>query len=209
MWPKVAALVSGLALFACSAVGVRETPEPAYTIAARLGTVEVRQYGARVAAETVVAGDAEAARSPGFRRLFDYISGANGAGAKIAMTAPVAQDSRATQAAMTAPMAQAPDTEGGWRIRFYMPAGAALAALPQPTDPTVKLVPVPPETLAVLRFSGSASAEAVARRTGELVAALEGSAWRPAGAPVAWFYDPPWTLPPLRRNEVAVPVSPR
>jgi hypothetical protein len=24
---------------------------------------------------------------------------------------------------------------------------------------------------------------------------------------VAWFYDPPWTLPWLRRNEVAVPVA--
>ena len=26
------------------------------------------------------------------------------------------------------------------------------------------------------------------------------------GDPVAWFYDPPWTLPFLRRNEIAVPV---
>ena len=30
----------------------------------------------------------------------------------------------------------------------------------------------------------------------------------PAGEPVAWFYDPPETLGPLRRNEVAIPVSP-
>ena len=27
------------------------------------------------------------------------------------------------------------------------------------------------------------------------------------GDPVVWFYDPPWTLPPLRRNEVAVRVT--
>ncbi|PRC49286.1 heme-binding protein, partial [Mycobacterium sp. ITM-2017-0098] len=26
--------------------------------------------------------------------------------------------------------------------------------------------------------------------------------------PVAWFYDPPWTLPFRRRNEVAVAVTP-
>jgi len=209
MWPKVAALVSGLALFACSTVGVRETPEPAYSVTARLGAVEVRQYGPRVAADTVVAGDEEGTRTTGFRRLFDYISGANRAGTKIDMTAPVAQDANGAAIAMTTPVAQSADEAGRWRIRFFMPAGATLASLPQPSDPTVTLVPVPPETLAVLRFSGSASAAAMAKRTGELVAALEGSAWRPAGAPVAWFYDPPWTLPPLRRNEVAIPVSPR
>ncbi|HEY2195594.1 MAG TPA: hypothetical protein VGH76_25280 [Actinomycetospora sp.] len=27
------------------------------------------------------------------------------------------------------------------------------------------------------------------------------------GEPVAWFYDPPWTLPFRRRNEIAVPVA--
>lgn len=37
---------------------------------------------------------------------------------------------------------------------------------------------------------------------------LDGTNWTPSGAPVAYFYDPPWTLPFLRRNEVAVPVAP-
>lgn len=31
----------------------------------------------------------------------------------------------------------------------------------------------------------------------------------PDGPPVAWFYDPPWTIPMLRRNEIAVPVMQR
>ena len=34
-------------------------------------------------------------------------------------------------------------------------------------------------------------------------------AWLVAGTPVTWLYDPPWTLPFFRRNEVAVPVKPR
>jgi len=29
------------------------------------------------------------------------------------------------------------------------------------------------------------------------------------GPVVDWFYDPPWTLPWVRRNEVAVPVAPK
>ena len=209
MLSKLMALLSGLALAACSTVGVRGAEEPAFTVVASIGMVQVRQYAARVAAETVVDGDEEGSRSAGFRRLAGYIFGGNHGGVKIAMTAPVAQDAAGTRIAMTAPVAQTQDPSGRWRIRFYMPAGSTLANLPQPNDPTVELVAVPPETVAVLRFSGIPSAGSVATQTGQLVAALEGSAWRPTGAPVAWFYDPPWTLPPLRRNEVAIPVSPK
>ncbi len=192
-----------------STVGVRDTPQPAYTVAARLGGVEIRQYGARVAAETVVAGDELDARSVGFRRLAGYIFGGNHGGTRIATQAPelVQSSDPGTKIAMTAPVAQDRE-QGGWRIRFFMPAAYTLPTLPRPNDPEVTLVALPPETLAVLRFSGSATPQAVTKHTAMLVAGLEGSAWRPAGAPVAWFYDPPWTLPPLRRNEVALPVSP-
>ena len=206
--PKLAALLSGIALVACSTIGVRQAEEPKFTVLAHIGAVEVRQYAPRIAAETVVQGDEEASRSTGFRRLAAYIFGANHGGEKIAMTAPVAQDAAGSQIAMTAPVMQTQDADGSWRIRFFMPASYTLATLPQPDNAAVSLVTVPAETLAVLRFSGTPSASAVAARTGELLAALEGSAWRPAGAPLAWFYDPPWTLPPLRRNEVAIPVSP-
>jgi len=206
---KLAAIASGLALFACSAVGVREAEEPKYTVLADLGGTEIRQYGPRIAAETVVDGNEEGTRSAGFRRLAGYIFGDNQGGAKIAMTAPVAQDSAGTTIAMTAPVAQTRDAAGRWRIRFYMPSSYTMATLPKPNDAAVTLVQVPPETFAVLRFSGSIGAASVASHTADLVRGLENSAWRPVGAPVAWFYDPPWTLPPLRRNEVAVPVLPK
>jgi hypothetical protein len=168
--------------------------DQSYSVAARVEHVEIRQYGARFAAEMVVDGDAETTRSFAYRRLADYLAGANKGGATIPMTEP---------------MLQAAEGPTRWRIRFFMPANATLATLPQPADPAISLVAVPPETLAVLRFSGAPDASAVALRTGLLITALEGSAWRPAGAPVALFYDPPWSLPPLRRNEVAIPVSPR
>jgi len=61
----------------------------------------------------------------------------------------------------------------------------------------------------VLRFTGSTAPQAVAAARARLLAALATGPWQPAGEPVAWFYDPPWTIPTLRRNEVAVPVTPR
>lgn len=194
MWAKIAVVLSCLALLACGGRAARQAGEPAYHSVAELGAVEVRQYGVRIVAETMVEGEEEAARSVGYRRLADYFTGVNRGGATIAMTAPWMQGA---------------DAPGHWRFRLFMPDDETMATLPQPSDPSVALLPVPAETLAVLRFSGAPSAEAVAAHTGELVAALEGSAWRPAGAPVAWFYELPWTLPPQRRNEVAIPVSPK
>ncbi len=206
----IAALVSGLAVGACSVFGIRSgTEEPAYRSLAQIGRVEIREYGPRLAAETAVDGDEEAARSAGFRRIAAFIFGANRAQAKIAMTAPVGQapaSGEAAKIAMTAPVGQARDAAGRWVVRFYMPASYTLDTLPTPTDPQVHIVSLPAETLAVLRFSGLPSTASVAAEQASLLAALQGGPWVAQGAPFAWFYDPPWTLPPLRRNEVAVAV---
>ncbi len=204
---KIAAMLASAAISACSVVGIREAEEPKYNVVDRIGSVEIREYGPCIAAETAVGGDEMAARSAGFRRLAGYIFGHNRSSAKLAMTAPVAQSSETI--AMTAPVAQAKDATGQWVIRFFMPAKYTMATLPVPLDPAVRLVDVPRATVAVLRFSFSTSPDSVATRQQQLLQHLADSAWQPAGAPVAWFYDPPWTLPPLKRNEVAVPVTRR
>ncbi len=210
MKSKLAAVAAALLTSACSTVGVRSgTEEPAFTEVERVGTVEIRTYGERIAAQTVVTGTSEAARNRGFQRLAGYIFGGNTARTSIAMTAPVAQagDGRSQNIAMTAPVAQGAVGQDRWTIQFFMPSEYTMASLPVPRDPQVVLAVVPAETYAVLRFSGLGSARAVAEKEAELDAALSGSGWTSAGDPVVWFYDPPWTLPPLRRNEVAVRVT--
>lgn len=205
----IMSLLGTLFVSACSVVGVRAgTEEPHYDVVERVGDAELRAYAPRLAAETVVPGSAEAARGEGFRRLAGYIFGGNAGGSRIAMTAPVAQaDAGAGQRIeMTAPVAQAP-AGAGWSIRFYLPAD--VADPPAPRDARVHIVTVPGETMAVLRFSGVASDGAIASQRARLLGLLAPSAWAPSGPPVTWFYDPPWTLPPLRRNEVAVPVTKR
>lgn len=213
MKSKLAAVAAALLTSACSTVGVRSgTEEPAFTEVERVGAVEIRVYGERIAAQTVVTGSSEAARNRGFQRLAGYIFGGNTARTSIAMTAPVAQagdgaSGRSQSIAMTAPVAQGAVGQDRWTIQFFMPSEYTMASLPVPRDPAVVLAVVPAETHAVLRFSGLGSARAVAEKEAELDAALAGSGWASAGDPVAWFYDPPWTLPPLRRNEVAVRVT--
>jgi hypothetical protein len=203
----VISLLSGVALAACSVVGIRGgTEEPAYTVVQAIGpSLEIRHYGPRLAAETVVPGDEVAARSEGFRRIAGYIFGANHGAATIAMTAPVSTGPSET-IAMTAPVAQAKTPEG-WRVRFFMPAKYTLETLPRPNDPRVEIVTVPPETYAVYRYTGTISAADVAGAHAELTRLLAGTDYSRSGEILNWFYDPPWTLPPLRRNEAAVAVT--
>ncbi|MCU0984349.1 MAG: heme-binding protein [Acetobacteraceae bacterium] len=194
---------------ACTVVGVRDgTEEPAYTVVGLINGAEVRRYGPRLAAEVTVGGDEVAARSAGFSPLARFIFGANEGGQKVAMTAPVSQ-ARSEKIAMTIPVAQGRAEGGEWTIRFFMPAEYTEATLPRPKDERVRIVTVPAETYAVMRFRGSTGPDAVDAQKQRLMAALATGPWAPMAEPEAWFYDPPWTIPNLRRNEVVVRVAPR
>ena len=208
MKPILAPLLSSVLLAGCSVVGIRTgTEEPRYTVVETLGALQIRQYSPRIAAETTVGGDETSSRSAGFRRLASYIFGANTTKSSIAMTAPVAQESGSKTIEMTAPVMQDQSPGGQWRIRFFMPAQYTLEILPRPTDPAVRIVAVPPQTYGIYRYSGSIDAAAAGDARRELLQLLEGSGWGPVGEPFNWFYDPPWTLPFLRRNEAVVPVE--
>ena len=67
---------------------------------------------------------------------------------------------------------------------------------------------MPPQTVAVRRFTGIPTRRAVASQTAELMNTLRDIGFEAVDTPAAWFYDPPWTIPALRRNEIAVPVEP-
>ena len=187
-------------------VGVRAGVEqPQYRTLVKDGAIELREYAPRIVAQATVAGGAEAARNAGFRKVAGYIFGANRSGENVAMTAPVVQRG-SQQIAMTAPVVQAGRGDV-WTIQFVMPAKYTMATLPEPADRDVKLRQEPAARYAVMRFSGSRSSDAVAARTGVLLREAQRRGWSVKAEPVAWFYDPPWTLPPLRRNEVAVEVQ--
>ncbi len=201
--------MGSLLLGACSVVGIRGgTPQPPYAVVQRIGTgdtaIEIRRYGPRPAAECTETGTEIDARYSGFRRLAGFIFGGNAADKHLAMTAPV------VQAPATVTMTESAATpDGRWIIRFYLPEGVTPANAPKPHDDSIRLLTLPAATVAVLRFSGSPDANAVARHKQMLLDELRGTGWAPDGTPSAAFYDPPWTLPPLRRNEVSVPVEKR
>jgi hypothetical protein len=202
----LAPLVAGCTLF-----GVRSGYEqPPYETVDTAGAVEIRRYGPRLVAQTIVAADDEmSARSAAFRILAAYIFGDNVAKDDIAMTTPVAVEQQSTKIDMTTPVETAAVDGDRYAMRFFLPSSLTLETAPAPTDPRVQLAVAPENTLAVLRFSGSRRPSAVAERSAELLGVLADSKWQPVGRPFTLFYDPPWTLSFLRRNEVAVSVEPR
>lgn len=184
--------------------------EPAFETVKRDGDLEIRRYAPTIVAETLVEGSLWSASNEGFRVIAGYIFGNNlsarGEGSeKVAMTAPVTTEPVARRIAMTAPVTT--EEEGArLRVQFTMPAQYTLATLPRPLDPRVTLREVPARTVAVLRFSGLAFEGTVQEKTAALLAWVKAEGLAPAGTPQLARYDPPWTLPFLRRNEVMVPI---
>ena len=206
MLSKITKPVVQVAESAASVVGIRTVEEPGHSSQRLSKQVEIRRYGPRIAAETVVDGDEVPARDEGFRRLAGYIFGKNRTGARIDMTAPVGQQASGYQISMTAPVSSSSSRQG-WVIRFYMPAGSTFESLPVPEDDRVRLVGVPAESVAVLRFSGTATPSIIAARTADLRQELRAYGFEAVGPAAAWFYDPPWTLPFRRRNEIAIAIT--
>ncbi len=182
-----------------SVFGIRAPYEqPSYRVVQVLESgIEIRAYAPRVAVETPIQGSGDSAA---FSRLFRYITGANTAGSTVAMTAPVEQSAR--RIAMTVPV----EMSGGMAtMRFFLPAALA-ANPPVPTEKDVGIVRLPAVTLGVVRYSGIATAAARAMQTNRLRSALGRAGRTATGEPIMFSYDPPFAIPFVRRNEVALQV---
>jgi hypothetical protein len=175
------------------------TEEPSYTVVRSYDSFEVRQYEAYIVAETLAHGAADEAGSQGFKVLAGYIFGGNKGARKIAMTAPVAQTP--TRIAMTAPVLQSA-SDGAYVIQFAMPREWTLETLPEPTDASVRLRPMPARTLAVIGYSGTWSQSRYEEHLKKLQDGLVQAGLSSQGAPFWARYDPPWTPWFLRRNEI-------
>ena len=59
----------------------------------------------------------------------------------------------------------------------------------------------------MIRFNGRADQNDFARETRKLEAWIADRGLRIVGFPEQAQYNPPWTLPAMRRNEVLIPVA--
>lgn len=201
----IVAALCALAAAAFPSLVAMAADEPSFTIERKDGDFEIRRYDPLLAAEVTTTGDRSTAINAGFRLLADYIFGNNTSRQKIDMTTPVTQQ-KGEKIAMTVPVTQQSAGEA-WKVRFMMPAGFSLETLPAPNDPRVTIVSEPAKRYAAIRFSGWSSDANLAEHRGKLQAWVAAQNLKPAAAPVAAFYNPPWSLPFLRRNEFLIELG--
>lgn len=205
------ALTLWIAVGVMSVAGI-ETPK--YEVISEHKDYEVRRYAPHILAEVTMDGEYRNAMNGGFRKLADYIFGNNTSvtkdkgSEKIAMTAPVIERQTASEKiAMTAPVIEQQKAPGSRVVAFVMPSEYTLDTLPKPNNPDVRLVEVPAKDYAVVRFSGTASEEKALEMKRRLLEALKRDQRATVGEPMLAQYNPPWTPPFMRRNEVMVELK--
>jgi len=182
--------------------------QPNYTVVYKDGDIEYRQYDSYLVAETVIENskDYSDAGNEGFRRLFRYITGGNQSQSKIAMTAPVQQTPSNEKIAMTAPVQQT-NSVNGWRVAFMLPTKYTIETAPIPADSRIQVREVDGRLMAVLRYSGRWTESNLVEKRSSLIAAIDANGIEVVGEVQSALYNPPYTPPFMRRNEVMVEVD--
>ena len=188
-----------------SATAAEKNAGPKYELLSSLDkSVELRRYPARLVAQVEVSGDGKEALNQAFRILAGYIFGKNTQKHNLPMTSPVVAQSQ--KLPMTSPVtAQVSPTRT--IMSFFMPQSCSLETVPSPSDSRINIVELPPQRYAAIRFSGSWDQNDFSKQAGKLLDCLSKNALKPSGNAVNAYYNPPFTLPFLRRNEVLVPVA--
>lgn len=199
--------LSSLFLIGCSIIGpiMSDVEHPDYEVVSSVDNIEIRQYAPILIAEVEVEGERKEAISDGFRLLADYIFGNNTVNQDIAMTAPVQQQAN-QKIAMTAPVQQQSSGDA-WRVSFVMPSKYSLITIPKPNDDRVNLIEISSRKFIVIRFSGSNTNENVVGHEKKLLKHVKDNQIQTIGSPKYAFYNPPWTLPSMRRNEVMIELE--
>ena len=193
--------------------------EPKYEVIQTDGAFEIRKYAPILIAETFVDGDMDEASNKGFRLIADYIFGNNqvvdsNANTKIAMTAPVTVEPVSQKIPMTAPVTVEPQSTDTnmqlakkWRIHFVMPSQYTLANIPKPKNDAVSLKEVPSKYFIVYSYSWLNTLSRVQDKTDEALEWANRKGLKVIGAPKLSRYDPPWTLPMFKRNEIMLEIA--
>ena len=182
--------VAALAFVGCQSVRAGYESAP-YQVVREDGALELRTSPALTVVETPMAPDGNA-DDGSFMRLFGFISGQNQAKEKIAMTTPVFMTGNETNRTMA----------------FVLPAKFKSGKAPEPADAALSLRELPAGEFAVLRFSGGRSTKHEAAALAKLQSWITAQGLKAQSPPVYGYFDPPWTPPFLRRNEVMLRIGP-
>lgn len=191
-----------LPLTSCSLFGIQNEESPKYKILHKEDQFEIREYSSYIVAKTTVKADFDDASGKAFRILAGYIFGKNEGDQKISMTSPVEMNSKSEKIAMTSPV-QMQKNAKSYTMAFSMPSKYTMETLPKPLDKRIIFEKVEAKLIASHEFSWLSSQEKNDKKAAELKDWMKKfSEYRINSTYSYAGYNPPWTIPFLRRNEV-------
>lgn len=187
-----------------------------FKVLRREGDYEIREVKSYYVAEATMPGNTGFdfyGSSQAFNVLAEYLFGKNTKREEMKMTTPVFVQKTQTDGEkmdMTTPVFTKQDRdEGKWQMSFVMPSKYE-ADLPLPNDSSVRIKRIPEKIVAVVAFSGFVTDKEVRDRESKLRAAVSKDPQvhvkESASVEIAQ-YNPPFTLPFMRRNELSLEVE--
>ena len=199
-------LVGSCLLSGCSVIGIHNAEEATHSVLYENGNIQIRQYDALLIAQTEVTGDYKESGNTAFKRLAGYIFGDNQSQQKIDMTVPVVEANQNEKIAMTVPVYQQAEADK-WTMTFVLPSQYTLDTIPEPLDETIDIKQIPPRKVATIRYTGYIRPQKIRTKATELQTWLDENGYKAIAAPYSAAYDPPWTIPFFRRNEVHIEIE--
>jgi hypothetical protein len=198
-----------LTISSCSLFGIQSEEGPKYKVLNTEANFEIRQYKPYIVAQTSVEGNYGQSSGDAFRILAGYIFGKNKGNKKLSMTSPVESKQEPSKIAMTSPVMMNQNGQS-FTMSFSMPSKYTLNDLPVPLDSRIKFREVKEKIVAVHRFSWLSSKAKNDKKAKELGEWLKKSGKYTYKNTYSYAgYNPPWTIPFLRRNEVLIPLQER
>ncbi len=203
---KLITVLTTIFLTGCGVFGIRTADQPRYQVLNEVENIQIRHYPALLIAETTIVDDYKNASNQGFQRLAGYIFGNNQKQQSLVMTAPVIQERQAETLAMTAPVLQ---QKSGtvWLMAFVLPTGYSVSTAPIPNDKAITIKELPAKKVAVIRYTGSLCESGIEKNADTLINWLNQHDIKMLSPARSAAYDPPWTLPFLRLNEVNIDIE--
>ena len=194
-------------LSACSFFGIQDEEGPEYVTIKKSKKFEIREYQPYIVAKVTVKGNYDESSGEAFKILAGYIFGDNSIEKEISMTSPVKVKEKSQKIDMTSPVKIKEDDQN-LSMAFFMPSKYDIKDLPRPRDNRIRFEKIEQQKVAVLKYSWFSSSQKNKKKAKRLRNWINNKTkYQPLPGYSFAGYNPPWTLPPFKRNEVHIELK--
>ena len=168
-------------------MGFYESPD--YQVVETFGDIEIRKYSSYSIVTYDNPGDKTS--SQGFSSLFSYISKGNEREEKISMTVPVIDEKKQDRTTMS----------------FVVPSKFNRKDIPLPKSDFLSVRVMEEGYFAAIRFRGNPTAKRLEENEARLRDFVREKGYRELSNYYNAFYDPPFQLPLIKRNDIMVRID--